>query len=603
MVSYIIIKLLRQLYRGIKKYALAAVLMGAAAFLLGIGISLSIVAANSIAEVNESFSTYGTIEQIPDSYEEESYLDIVSGLGFSYSAPKYTRNVLEEELGKLPKIKAQPLRQELQLAHLFREDGRKLYAREDAQFQKYKYLVCSVYVQEDMVLDDNTEGRKQVMVKEVLYGGKYDEIGQPREGSPIDVNYSGVPVEFKKGEEYIANFMVMYGGTSLSSVVVLSYDENGQPVSEIPAVGGVFSADNKELTEKMIKSYSFVDDNSFLVSPIRSTKEFKAFLTTKFQITDGRDITEEEYKNGDKVCLVPLSLIRDPDETEYPNGIYIGHKIKIESYAKSYIQPSYYDSGAGVNVGMIIEPGNQEESYTIVGAYAAAPTMADVGLSPELILVPAKGESDLPVIATAPYNFGNNSFILENGGIPEFLQGAKQYDNLNFQFNDGGYIQAAAGVHAVGRIGLIMLISGIVSFCAVSIFFIRLEITGGKREAGIRLSLGEKKRRAVLYLVLPLLVSVLIGTAVGIFAGATGSGKLAEGTYVEAGSLNFDRSYSAEVLKGEKTEFTPNFKGSPIMYLAVFAGTNLLCIAGAAIYANRVLSAAPQKLLRKGGSQ
>ena len=109
------------------------------------------------------------------------------------------------------------------------------------------------------------------------------------------------------------------------------------------------------------------------VQPTDGTDLLMHFYNGEAQITEGRDITEKEYRQGAKVCLVPEFLAMRL-------GVGVGDKLNLPLYYADYSSSvgdaSILGSQGPVLFNILNAQGElyevfNEQEYEIVGIYTA----------------------------------------------------------------------------------------------------------------------------------------------------------------------------------------------------------------------------------------
>lgn len=158
------------------------------------------------------------------------------------------------------------------------------------------------------------------------------------------------------------------------------------------------------------------------VIPTNCTKLLMAFYAGDARINEGRDITEEEYLSGEKVCIVQRGFA-------VKNGLSVGSRLRLPLiYADYYAWPSLdFSTGgeSGSGAGYLNAKGEryapfEDSEYKIVGIYDAAPgDMLDkYALGGNAVIIPSKSvkNSDENNITYVGPMFGySTSFQIPNG--------------------------------------------------------------------------------------------------------------------------------------------------------------------------------------------
>ena len=122
-----------------------------------------------------------------------------------------------------------------------------------------------------------------------------------------------------------------------------------------------------------LSSYQDYSMRTIPVQPVDGTELLMHFYNGEAQITEGRDITEKEYAEGAKVCLIPRSLAMQL-------GKKTGDTLALPLYYADYSRPvgDAFLLGVGgyISVNILNAEGSvypvfNEQEYEIVGLYTA----------------------------------------------------------------------------------------------------------------------------------------------------------------------------------------------------------------------------------------
>ncbi len=223
----------------------------------------------------------------------------------------------------------------------------------------------------------------RVKVKRVLWGKR-------EEG--VDIwfcdQYSENTKLLKAGKTYVtaiqsgpnpfrdANYEILSYSVPYNSSFLIHKNKRGEKLA-ISLENWAEVTDNFYETEEGKKWEAYVEafdrftKKTIPVIPTSKTKLLMDFNQGNVAITVGRDITDEEYKKGDKVCIIPQKLANI-------NSFKIGAKLNLQLYFSDYERSAsqvYFPSG-----GMIVDfwllnakgetyPVFEDSEYEIVGIY------------------------------------------------------------------------------------------------------------------------------------------------------------------------------------------------------------------------------------------
>lgn len=245
-------------------------------------------------------------------------------------------------------------------------------------------------------------------------------------------------------------------------------------------------------------------------------------------ISEGRDISEEEYVSGSKVCLAPKTFMEN-------NGLSLGDAVKVRLLLTdrrvSAGQRFWLDGGVGFYSGLIDNDGNilevfENAEYTVVGIYDVTFSATDSIFDPgaDELIVPLKSieaRDGTNLVACGPMTDATTSFQIPNGSIDDFLKGWAAYgtEKLAFTFYDKGYSQLKAGIDNMKSISLVLLAAGVILTALLLFFFSHLFITKQALRTAIERSLGMSKAACRLSMLSGFALLVLIGSILGAAAG------------------------------------------------------------------------------------
>ena len=288
---------------------------------------------------------------------------------------------------------------------------------------------------------------------------------------------------------------------------------------------------------------------SFPVVPTDATKLLLYFYNGDAGIWKGRDISEEEYETGKKVCLVQ-------EEFAKINGFQVGDSIQLPLYAANYrfAAGQGYPLWASINIGetMIDTEGElyrpfEESSYEIVGIYQVTGGWQDTSgrnAPKNGVIIPMKSvqnSDENNILYHGPMREFTTVFQLENGKVDTFwdIWNRQGIDNLEITFYDSGYGALEQSFRNTRKMAVILLAAGCGTVVLILLFFCQMFVSRQKLRIAVERTLGASKgqcRRSVLGGILLLAV---LGSMAGSLAGAAFTGKI-------AGRLEKRTAYSAE---------------------------------------------------------
>lgn len=333
---------------------------------------------------------------------------------------------------------------------------------------------------------------------------------------------------------------------------------------------GFYGTDEGRRWMNLVKGFNLVD-YSIPVIPTDATKLLMYFYKGDAGISQGRDITKEEYKSGKKVCLVQEGFAKD-------NDLKVGDKLELPLYVADYSQPASrkYSLWASRTMGekWINADGELyrpffDEEYEVVGiyqVYSGMDSFTGYEAAKHGVIIPAASvtsSDENNIIAYEPMKGCNTSFQIENGKTDEFweLWNKQGIDNLDITFYDGGYGELEQSFQNTRKMSVVLLGAGIGTVLLILLFFCHMFVTKQKLRTAVERSLGMTTRQCRVSLMSGILLTTAIGCIAGGIAGAvftrTAASTLSQGTgystAFSAGKAVVEQAVSsAGVMKDEK---------------------------------------------------
>ncbi|MHB8127668.1 MAG: FtsX-like permease family protein [Mobilitalea sp.] len=312
-----------------------------------------------------------------------------------------------------------------------------------------------------------------------------------------------------------------------------------------------------EVAESMEMPYHTVP-----VTSTNSTNLLMPFYSGTAYVKNGKDISKEEYDNGDKVCLISSKFAKT-------NNLEEGDKITLPLYYANYQFSAGRAYGQGemwsgfnlLNANGKAYPVFYEAEYTIVGVFISVGggnysgyTMAD-----NEIVIPTKSmeASDKEnIVAYGPMMGYTTTFQIPNGSIEEYNEKFLKLglEDLEITFYDKGYTQLKAGLDKIKSMSSILLAAGMIATVLILVFFCNMFIAKQKKRTAIERSLGMSKWKCTYSMISGILLIVLIGSLIGCLIGFFLADKT---TSVLSGQSYYDTTYtngSVSNIAGEETQ-------------------------------------------------
>ena len=251
-----------------------------------------------------------------------------------------------------------------------------------------------------------------------------------------------------------------------------------------------------------------------------------SFNTGDEALLSGRFFTDEEYINGDDVCVISAAYAEQ-------NGLRLGDMIQLDYYDSGFGE---YNNGATANSMLAAEdPGPYRQryymslddaigvckNYTVIGIYTGARfAFGAYQLNADTILVPQASVPNAQNYETRA-NSLLNTFVLKNGSAKEFEKYMEQ-QNLagQFLYFDQDFSSMQESLDALETNAMRLMMVGIGVFLLTSALFLFLNFRRMNLTIrGVRL-LGRSSKavfREIIMALIPLeTLAVLFGTCAAI---------------------------------------------------------------------------------------
>ena len=568
-----------RLVRTPVKTVLFFLLLGFTVALVCAGGNLWKLCGDNLERFETIFTTIGTVEQRPERVEQEAIWEADKGEYRYRNSRVYgeavSADVLDfEGAGYLSGPEQRAYYEALPLDYVMRED----YEGGGGQ---------SMIIEASPLEDCVPAGPVKIEVKRVLYSN------YPVNTSPIylcdhntehpqmlyaDKTYlmslaDGWTHEWaEKGAAAIFEYAPLDGPYSTQTDADgnrLPTDLTGNWIVELTP--GFYESEEGQAWLRLCEDYELRGwGETFPVTATENLNLIMAFYTGDAYIADGETFSEEDYAQGNKVCLVP-------ERFAFRNRLKVGDALHLSLRYANYSQSANRGGGEGrlTAEGEVYEVFEDSE-YEIKGIYAVgvASTEGDWGymLGKNEVFIPTasiKNSNENNIAAhglmrgyTTAFQIPNGSKSIENYKV---LWEAQGIDNVEITFYDGGYTKLEGGLKNMRNMALLLLATGIVSAVCIVIFFCHLFIAKQKKRTAIERSLGMTKGQCLTSLLIGILVIALAGSAVGAFAGQAFAGRAAAGmegtetfsTLFSDGAVQLDRERKeAEQKNGDSGEET-----------------------------------------------
>lgn len=389
---------------------------------------------------------------------------------------------------------------------------------------------------------DHTNPTPEILYADKTYVGMlYESLnahGKEYEKIP---SITGAPMEYRAG-----------------SISATLFDESGARVADtIQVEKNYYEVSDGFYDTKIGKRYLSLADQAALLyktQPVTGTNKTELLIPFYYgdaYVCEGRNISQEEYDNGSKVCLAPASFMKN-------NHLTLNDKITVRLYytnssntASSNFEPD--GSGPGYNFllinthGKLLEPFETNE-YRVVGIYnvTVSPTESRYNLGADELIVPLKSIQNRKknIIAYGAMKDTTTTFQISNGSISSFLVDYSKHgsDEVEFSFHDKGYSSLKSGIENMKSISLLLLLIGFSMIVLLLLLFTHIFITKQKERIAIERSMGMSRGECRRSMLSGIVIVLLLGSILGALAGG-GLSNMVSAKNVER--EYYDNSYSA----------------------------------------------------------
>lgn len=328
---------------------------------------------------------------------------------------------------------------------------------------------------------------------------------------------------------------------------VKAYQEQPQTLYEVS--DGFYEAGEGKIWMDIITCL----DREWEYLPVTPTSDLQlvhAFHEGEAVITDGRTITEKEFAEGKRVCLIPQRLVE-------LNQLKVGDSFELQFYFADYKNaPSQVaNTEGGLNVYALRPDGKPYEvfqtgEYKVVGIYSYPVVLTDnpYALGTNQIFIPSASvtESDKNhILEQGPMQGFNTSFRIKNGIVSQVMEKINRLPESKFlelQIYDNGYEQIVSGLEGTRIIAAVLFVAGLALSLAVITFILYFTVVRQKRRMAIERALGTSRKRCIY----SLLSGVLLLTVTGLLAGVAAGDFMAKRVQKMADSQTefFDMTYT-----------------------------------------------------------
>ena len=302
------------------------------------------------------------------------------------------------------------------------------------------------------------------------------------------------------------------GDSGLWTMQTVDYGRYDLPsIQELPE--GVTAQEVIDSTSSWRMAMESIQTNnhSVPVLAVDSVEGMLEFASGRTQITQGRSISQEEYRDGAAVCLISETLARE-------NGLNVGDPLPLSLYEfdrdlrYSYIheynpRPSCYLPDQGFQ---------QETEYTIIGLYRQSNewVTTPTSFTPNSVFVPEKSVTCRTVTGSCGVW---SSLVLQNGTIDQ-MEARLAENGLGgtVTYYDQGYSDIVESLDGYTRVSRTMLCVGLALWAVVlAAYCVLLPMQEGK--TALRMwTLGAKRRDIAEQIWTPSALMAAAGTVIAL---------------------------------------------------------------------------------------
>lgn len=260
--------------------------------------------------------------------------------------------------------------------------------------------------------------------------------------------------------------------------------------------------------------------------PVIGTDKIEAvygFHSGAVLLSEGRNITEKEYQEGKKVCLISQALAE-------ANGLKVGERLPLRFYLGSrYLEwdhnpPAMEYMGetfSGIMEDINMDPGflTEQEMYEIIGIYRQTDAWSNTdsyAFTPNTVFVPNRSiECDTLSKFTGIYY----ALLLKNGSVEAVQQLAEKngFPNIFYYF-DQGYSYIAESLKEFEKNAFLLVTICMAVWIAVYVWYLIMYVGKQKETAALMRVLGAGKWDTIRHIFLscffPIFCAVMPGGAV-----------------------------------------------------------------------------------------
>jgi len=561
---------LKEMFRTPLKTVLFILLVMISSVLMSIGITIRSISQKNIAEFEKVFDTVGTVRQTADTIKTEAL----------YNAQ--TKTYRYRRYAACDSIVSSDVLETVDADYIDPPEKRPYYAAYDPKVKVFDtdmdtfirsnilivevsalesgYADHAIPVRIDRVIFGDSNYREQIYICDhhndkagLLQKGKKYVMALQIGGFAHDID--GEQIWDETGESQHFEYYVM------DIVKSTQYTKKGDRISDRYGSGQKWDevSDDFYRTDKgrrweSIGATMYMDAYTFPVIPTNATRLLMMFYHDQAFIKAGRDISETEYDEGKRVCLIR-------EEFAKLNGLHVGDMLRLPLYYADYEESPgirYPEkSGGSYQIkfieGLLNAEGKPYEpfwdtEYKIVGLYETVGGGTAAALGRNAVIVPSKSilqTDENNIAAYGPMRFESTSFSIPNGSMEEYQAAFEKagFKNLEIRLYDRGYSELKSGLDTVKSISTVLLCTGIAAALLVILFFSKMFIKNQSKRTAIERTLGLTRRQCAVSLLSGFMVIVLAASMIGCVGGTLCAENITEKTQ-EQEHFIYDMEYS-----------------------------------------------------------
>lgn len=274
-----------------------------------------------------------------------------------------------------------------------------------------------------------------------------------------------------------------------TALPTIQHTAEARGIDEVSA--DFWQTENGERWENWI-AFQKSQRNLFYVTPTAGLQMLPVFQGRKASITEGREITREEFQNGARICVVSEELL-SKNRLTIGDTITLPLRYSMHKADTDYISQNQFDfsplNAAGEAYDVF-----WEAEYTVVGAYRVVEKTAVYGtgeLPRDLIVIPAASVEATDVeniVSFGPMHHTTTSFELPNGSIAKFDAALRtavpSVEELDISYNDNGFENIMSSLRELRTISILLFVIGVAAAFLIVVLLLYFFIVKQKKTHG-----------------------------------------------------------------------------------------------------------------------